>query len=71
VRVRRAGLGFATGLDECYREWLLKNSCFVKMAGFWEIENVFQNGDRHLLGFLLQSFFDHFPVIECFNTHAI
>jgi hypothetical protein len=30
------------------REWLLKNSGFVKIAEIWEIENVYQNGDRRL-----------------------
>jgi hypothetical protein len=52
-------------------EWLLKNCIFVKIAGIWEIENVYQNGDRRLLGFLLQSFFDHFPASEFFNSHGI
>jgi hypothetical protein len=33
---------------ERYGLWLLKNSCFVKIAGIWEIENVYQNGDRRL-----------------------
>jgi hypothetical protein len=28
--------------------WVLKNSRFVKIAGIWEIENVYQNGDRRL-----------------------
>jgi hypothetical protein len=28
--------------------WLLKNSRFVKIAEIWEIENVYQNGDRRL-----------------------
>jgi hypothetical protein len=34
-------------LKTCNRLWLLKNSCFVKIAGIWEIENVYRNG--HLL----------------------
>jgi hypothetical protein len=33
-------------VDERNGEWLLKNSCFVKIAGIWEIESVYQNGDR-------------------------
>jgi hypothetical protein len=33
---------------ECNRLWVLKNSSFVKIAGIWEIENVYQNGDRRL-----------------------
>jgi hypothetical protein len=48
----------------------LKNSGLVKIAEIWEIENVHQNGDRRLYGFLLQSFFDHFPVGDFFNSHA-
>jgi hypothetical protein len=40
------------------------------MAGIWDIQNVYQNGDRRLSGFLLQSFFDHFPASEFFNSHA-
>jgi hypothetical protein len=40
------------------------------MAGIWEIENVYQNEDRRLWGFLLQSFFDHFPASEFFNSHS-
>ena len=56
--------------SERYRLWLLKNSCFLKTARFWETENVCQNGDRRLESFLLQSFFDHFPVSAFFNTHA-
>jgi hypothetical protein len=28
--------------------WLLKNSCFAKIGGIWEIENVHQNEDRRL-----------------------
>jgi hypothetical protein len=42
----------AMAVDEadCWRKipWLLKNSCFVKIAEIWEIENVCQNGDRRL-----------------------
>jgi hypothetical protein len=29
-----------SGIGECYGEWLLKNSIFVKTAKFWGIENV-------------------------------
>jgi acyl carrier protein phosphodiesterase len=39
------------------------------MAEIWDIENVYQNEDRRLSGFLLQSFFDHFLVSEFFNSH--
>jgi len=49
---------------------LLKNSCFVKTAEIWQIENVRQNGHRRLLGFLLQSFFCECSANEFFNRHA-
>jgi hypothetical protein len=35
------------------------------------IENVHPNGESRLYGFLTQSFFDHFPEVEFFNSHAI
>jgi hypothetical protein len=43
---------------------------FLKIAEILGIENVYQNSDRRLWGFLLQSFFDHFLVSEFFNSHA-
>jgi len=50
---------------------VLKNSGFGTIAEIWEIENVYQNGDRRLWSFLLQSFFDRFPENEFFNSHGI
>jgi hypothetical protein len=34
--------------NERYGLLLLKNSGLVKIAEIWEIENVYQNGDRRL-----------------------
>jgi len=50
---------------------LLKTPVSSKIAEIWKIENVYQNGDRRLWGFLLKSFFDHFPVNEFFNTTGV
>jgi len=49
----------------------LKNSCFVKIAGIQEIENVYENGGRRFEGFLLQSFWTILLVSEFFNSHAV
>jgi hypothetical protein len=49
--------GRGTNLNECKRLWLLKNSCFVKIAGIWEIENVYQSGDRRFVGPPIAKFF--------------
>jgi hypothetical protein len=35
-------------LNECKRLWLLKNSIFVKIAGYLADRNVCQNGDPRL-----------------------
>jgi hypothetical protein len=59
-----------TCVNERYGLWLLKNSCFAKMAEIWDIENVYQNGDRRSWGFLSQSFFGDFRVSEFFNSHT-
>jgi len=49
---------------------VLKNSLFVKIAKILGVENVCQNRDRRLWGFLLQSFFDRVLVSEFFNSHT-
>jgi hypothetical protein len=49
---------------------VLKNSLFLKTAKIWGIENVHPNGESRLYGFLTQSFFDQFPEVEFFNSHA-
>ncbi len=56
---------------ECKGEWLLKKSSLAKRAEIWEIENVYQFGDRRLWGFLSQSFFCEFSAKEFFNSHGI
>jgi hypothetical protein len=53
----------------CKQAWLLKNSIFVKTTKFWGIQNVQENRERRLEGFLLQSFFSQFSVNEFFNSH--
>jgi hypothetical protein len=50
--------------------WVLKKSAFLKIVEILGIQNVYQNRDRRLWGFLLQSFFDHFLVSEFFNSHS-
>jgi hypothetical protein len=53
----------------CSQAWLLKNSTFLKTAEICGIENVYANQESRLWGFLMQSFFGHFLVIEFFNSH--
>jgi len=60
-----------SGVNERYREWLLKNSSLVGTAEILGLENVYQNRDRRLSGFLLQSFFDLFLLSEFFNSHEM
>jgi hypothetical protein len=57
-------------VDECKRELVLKNSCFAKTGEIWEIEDVYQDGDRRLQGFLARSFSTDFSACEFFNSHA-
>ena len=49
---------------------MLKNSILVKTAKIRGIQNVQENRERRLQGFLLQSFFSQFSVNEFFNSHA-
>ena len=37
---KRNSFGPILGVNECNREWLLKNSIFLKTAKIWGIENV-------------------------------
>jgi hypothetical protein len=46
--VSRCFFGPTAATNCCKQAWLLKNSRFVKIAGIWDIENVYQNGDRRL-----------------------
>jgi hypothetical protein len=43
---------------------------FTKIAEILGIETIHQNKDRRLYGFLLRSVFEHFRVIEFFNSHV-
>jgi hypothetical protein len=61
---------FCIEVNECNRLWLLKNSIFLETAKIWGIENVQENSESRLWGFLAQSFFDQFWKIEFFNSHA-
>jgi len=66
---RKIAITLISRSRECKRLWVLKKSLFLKTAEILRIENVYQNRDRRLWGFLLQSFFDDFLSNDFFNSH--